>query len=271
MDKVTIPDEQVVPIEDVAPGLRGLRIAFVNVFAVTHDDGSWTLVDAGLPFSTVLIRRWAEKNFNTAPLRILLTHGHFDHVGAAAELAAAWDVLVFAHRLELPYLTGNLEYPPPNVAAGGGMMSLLSPLYPREPIDLADRLREIPIADAREDALDVLPGWHVAQTQGHTPGHLSFFRPDDRVLIAGDAFCTTKPESFFDAALAQPPELHGPPSYFTSDWPRAAQSVRKLAALEPLVVAPGHGKPIAGKEVPDELQRLARDFDKIAVPLNRAS
>ncbi len=271
MEKIAIPDEQIVPMEDVAPGLRGLRIAFVNVFAVSHNDGSWTLVDAGLPFSAALIRRWAEKNFSAPPRQIVLSHGHFDHVGAAGELAAEWNALIYAHRLEFPYLTGNLEYPPPNVGAGGGLMSLLSPLYPRRPIDLGARLRELPVADAREGAIDAMPEWLVVQTPGHTPGHVSFFRPDDRVLIAGDAFCTTKPESFFEAALAQQPELHGPPSYFTSDWTRAGQSVRKLAALEPRVIAPGHGKPLAGDGLPDELQQLARDFEKVAVPLNRAS
>src|SRR6478736_5262891 len=44
---------------------------------------------------------------------------------------------------------------------------------------------------------------------------------EDRTLLVGDAFCTAKPESFFEAALIQQPELHGPPSYFTQDWEQA--------------------------------------------------
>jgi glyoxylase-like metal-dependent hydrolase (beta-lactamase superfamily II) len=98
-------------------------------------------------------------------------------------------------------------------------------------------------------------------TPGHTPGHVSFFRPQDRTLIAGDAFCTTKPESFFEAALAQQPELHGPPAYFTQDWGQARQSIQRLAGLEPLIVAPGHGKPLAGANVPEALVRLAAGLD----------
>lgn len=46
MDKVTIPDDQVVSIDSIATGLSGLRITFVNVFGVGHQDGSWTLIDA---------------------------------------------------------------------------------------------------------------------------------------------------------------------------------------------------------------------------------
>jgi glyoxylase-like metal-dependent hydrolase (beta-lactamase superfamily II) len=147
-------------------------------------------------------------------------------------------------------------------------MSLLSPLYPRGPINLGNRLRELPIASA--GAQSALPGWQVLHTPGHTAGHVSFFREEGRVLLAGDAFCTTKPESFFESTVAQNPEMHGPPAYFTSDWTRAGQSVSRLAQLDPLVVAPGHGKPIAGSQVAEELKRLARDFENIAVPLNKA-
>ena len=116
--------------------------------------------------------------------------------------------------------------------------------------------------------LPQLPGWQIIHTPGHTPGHVSFFRPSDRTLLVGDAFCTTKPESFFEAAIAQHPELHGPPSYFTSNWDAARDSVRKLANLEPVVVAPGHGKPLSGTNVSLALRQLSADFDAIAVPTN---
>lgn len=267
MDKVEILDDQVVPLDNIAPGLKGLRILFVNVFGVSHPDGAWTLIDAAVPFSTSRIRSWAEKNFNGPPNAIVLTHGHFDHVGAALELADAWDVPVFAHPLEFPYLTGQKEYDSPNWKAGGGLMSLLSPLYPKSPIDLGSRLKALP-GEGAELSLAQLPGWKLLHTPGHTPGHVSFFRESDRTLLVGDAFCTTKPESFFEAALAQQPELHGPPSYFTSNWSDAKASVAKLAVLDPITVAVGHGKPLSGTHVPERLQALADAFDQIAIPDN---
>jgi glyoxylase-like metal-dependent hydrolase (beta-lactamase superfamily II) len=265
MEKVEISDNQVVRMDAIAPGLHGLRITFVNVFGVEHPQGGWTLVDAAIPYSAGVIKRWAEKTFGERPKAIMLTHGHFDHVSAATELAEEWNVPVYAHRLEFPYLTGEREYPKPNVGAGGGMMSLLSPLYPRGPLDLRPRLNDIG-SEGHEAA--TMPGWRLLETPGHTPGHVSFWREEDRVLIPGDAFCTTKPESFFEAALVQNPEVHGPPAYFTSDWIAAGVSVRKLAALGPEVVAPGHGKPMAGVGVAPALTELAERFREIAVPEN---
>lgn len=267
-DPIHIPAEQVIPLGAIAPGVIGLRIAFVNVFAVTHPDGGWSLVDAGIPFSASRIKSWTEKHFSTLPNAIVLTHGHFDHVSAARELSDAWDCLIYAHPFEFPYLTGQLEYAPPNLGAGGGLMTLLSPSYPRGPIDLGNRLSPLP-GDGNELSLAGLPGWTLMHTPGHTPGHVSFFRESDRTLLVGDAFCTTKPESFFEVALVQQPELHGPPAYFTSDWAAAKASVERLATLAPTTVVPGHGKPIAGAQVPEELRRLAARFDQFAVPENR--
>ena len=111
----------------------------------------------------------------------------------------------------------------------------------------------------------------MLNTPGHTPGHVSFFRAEDSVLLVGDAFCSTKPESFFEASLAQKPELHGPPGYFTSDWAAARHSVQQLARLAPAVVAPGHGKPLAGAEVAASLRLLAERFDEAGKPANRQS
>jgi glyoxylase-like metal-dependent hydrolase (beta-lactamase superfamily II) len=269
MDRVEIPPEMVVPMEQVSSGVKGLRITFVNVFGIQHGDGSWTLIDAALKFTTRIIRNWAEKNFSRPPNALVLSHGHFDHVGSAAELAEEWNIPIYAHKLEFPYLTGKREYPAPNAAAGGGLMSWLSPMYPRSPIDLGTRLREIREDAGRVLSIRELPGWQVLHTPGHTPGHVSFFRPDDRTLLPADAFCTTKPESFFDAAITQKPELHGPPAYFTWNWDLARQSVEKLANLNPVVVAPGHGQPLSGTDIPVAVRNLAARFEDIAVPDNR--
>jgi glyoxylase-like metal-dependent hydrolase (beta-lactamase superfamily II) len=253
-------------MDAIAPGVEGLKIMFVNVFGVTHSDGTWTLIDAAVPFSASRIRSWAEKRFSGAPNAILLTHGHFDHVSAAKDLAEGWNVPLYAQRLEFPYLTGKAEYPAPNAGAGGGLMSLLSPLLPRGPVDLSARLRELPDEGTM---LPQMPEWTLLETPGHTPGHVSFWREKDGTLLPGDAFCTTKPESFFEASIAQNPELHGPPSYFTADWGMASRSVKRLSGLDPAVVAPGHGRPLAGAGVAEALRRLARDFERIAVPENQ--
>ena len=268
MDKVEIAAQDALPLDAIAPGVIGLRIVFVNVYAITHADGSWTLIDAALPLSASRIKDWVKRNFDTPPNAIVLTHGHFDHISAAKELADEWNVPIYAHPLEFPYLTGQQEYPAPNWKAGGGSMSLMSPTLPKGPINVGSRLKPLP-DDGAELSLAEMPGWTLLRTPGHTPGHVSFLRKEDGVLLVGDAFCTTKPESFFEAAIAQNPELHGPPAYFTSDWESAKQSVKKLAALEPRIVAPGHGKPLSGPDVAAALHKLADQFVRIAVPDNQ--
>ena len=115
----------------------------------------------------------------------------------------------------------------------------------------------------------VFPGGEGRPPPGHTPGHCSLYHAGDRTLLVGDAFCTTKPESFFEAALAQQPELHGPPSYFTSDWAAAQRSVERLASFDLAVVAPGHGKPITGPHLRAEVRELAQRFLDVAVPHNQ--
>ena len=99
-DGIEINDRDVVTLDSIAPGVRGLRILLVNVYAVSTANG-WVLIDAGLPMSHGRIRRWAESHFGSRkPSAIVLTHGHFDHVGAFPQILDAWDVPVFAHQLE---------------------------------------------------------------------------------------------------------------------------------------------------------------------------
>jgi glyoxylase-like metal-dependent hydrolase (beta-lactamase superfamily II) len=192
----------------------------------------------------------------------VLTHGHFDHVGALATLSQEWDVPVYAHPLEHPYLNGTQSYPPADPSVGGGVMALLSPLFPTRPVDVRERLRPLP----EDGSVPGMPGWRWLHTPGHAPGHISLWREADRMLVAGDAFVTTKQESVY-AAVNQKPEMHGPPMYFTPDWNSARRSVQTLASLAPETVVTGHGQAMRGPEMRMALDELARRFDEVAVPV----
>jgi hypothetical protein len=85
------------------------------------------------------------------------------------------------------------------------------------------------------------------------------------MLIAGDAFITTRQESVY-AAVTQAPEMHGPPMYFTPDWASAKTSVRTLAALAPEIVVTGHGAAMQGPQMRAALDDLAERFDEVALP-----
>ncbi len=250
----------------VAPDLAYRRLGIVNIILAGLPGGPWTLIDAGLPGTQHLIEHAAETRFGGAPpASIVMTHGHFDHVGVLESLAAKWDVPVYAHAAERPYLDGTSSYPPPDPHVGGGLMSRLSPLYPRSPVNLGDRLRTLP----EDGSIPTMPGWRWLHTPGHSVGHVSFWREADRSLIAGDAFITTAQESAY-AAATQAPELHGPPMYFTHDWQAARDSVRRLAALRPELAVTGHGRAVHGQALRDGLDALAERFDTVAVPRDGA-
>lgn len=250
---------------EIAHDVERVRTGIVNCFLAGEPgagDRGWVLVDAGLYGFGHRIAAAARARFGDArPAAIVMTHAHFDHVGALRELAEAWDAPVYAHTLELPYLTGRSSYPPPDPTVGGGFMAFSSPLYPRGPIDLGSRVRALP----EDGSVPGMPGWGWLFTPGHTPGHVSFWRERDGVLIAGDAFVTTKQESLL-AVLEQRPELHGPPMYFTQDWDAARASVQRLAELKPEVAATGHGRPLRGRVMREGLELLAANFEALAVP-----
>ncbi|KPV45035.1 metallo-beta-lactamase [Alicyclobacillus ferrooxydans] len=249
---------------DTPPGLYPTRTQIANVcFIAAGDSGEFVLVDAGVSPAGKRILEVAEERFGPAgkPLAIILTHGHFDHVGAVSTLLERWDVPVYAHPLELPYLTGESDYPPANPGAGGGLMSLLSPLYPRDPIHLGQHVQALP----KDGSVPGLSDWRWLHTPGHTPGHVSFYREHDGALIAGDAFTTVKQESLL-AVLTQHAEVHGPPAYFTTDWDAAWNSVRLLAMLHPAWAITGHGLAMSGASLQEGLIDLAARFDELAMP-----
>lgn len=248
----------------VAPNVWRLKDVFVNVFIIKNShSNNFILIDAGLKSAAPKIKEMiaAVLEPNAAPTAIVMTHGHFDHRGSLQTLADEWRVPVYAHHLEVPYFTGKSSYPPPDPTVGGGAMASLSFVYPRKAIDIGEHLRELP----EDGSVPEMPEWKWIHTPGHTPGHISLFRERDGVLIAGDAFVTTRQESVF-SVMKQTKIISGPPKYFTPDWGAAARSVKELAALEPNVVTTGHGQSIYGDEARKGLHKLARRFWELGIP-----
>ncbi|MEY2479777.1 MAG: hypothetical protein QOI04_704 [Verrucomicrobiota bacterium] len=213
------------------------------------------LVDAGVPGRAEQIAAAAEARFGAGaqPEAILLTHGHFDHAGSAAKLAEKWDVPIYAHRLELPYVTGQSAFPPPDPTVGGAM-AFLSRFIPARGCDLRPRVRAL-----RANQVPGAAGWEWIATPGHSPGHVSLFRPSDRVLIAGDAFATMNMDSWSGLISGQQ-KLAPAGAPFNIDWEATRASVKELAKLRPNVVGCGHGIPMCHADLPARMERFAERF-----------
>lgn len=250
---------------EVLPDLYCYTDQIVNVVFVGHPErtNEWVLVDTGMPETADRIVEAAEERFgeNSKPKAIILTHGHFDHVGAVVDLVEEWGVPVYAHEAEQPFLTGKKSYPEPDASVEGGLVAKVSPMFPNEPVDLGNNVEVLPA----DGSVPNMPGWRWIHTPGHAPGHISLFRDEDRSLIAGDAFVTVKQESLYKVTT-QDKEISGPPRYLTTNWDAAKDSVKKLAALKPAVAVTGHGRPMSGSELTDGLEKLVNEFDRIAIP-----
>ncbi|MEH7120340.1 MBL fold metallo-hydrolase [Neobacillus vireti] len=249
---------------EVLPDVFCHTVQIVNICLVgIPKTGDFVLVDAGMPGSADEIISVTEERFgaNSRPKAIILTHGHFDHVGAVIELVKHWDVPVYAHQMEMPFLTGQKSYPEPDPTVEGGLVAKMSPMFPNEPIDLGNNVQPLP----SDGTVPYMQEFKWIHTPGHSPGHVSLFREKDRALIVGDAFVTVKQEYLYKV-LTQEQEISGPPRYLTTDWEAAKESVMKLEALKPSVAITGHGLPMSGELLESSLGKLVNEFDQIAVP-----
>jgi len=259
------------PTQEIAPGvhwLGPLGRTQTNVYLVGAGE-SWVLVDTAWAKDGSLIQMAAGQLFGTdvPPTAIVLTHAHPDHAGSARELALAWDCPVYVHPLELPLATGDFSA---MIACAGPLDSwvilpILRLIGQQRRHAILSRSSLKPVVQALDPDSEApgLPGWQCIPTPGHTPGHLSFFRASDRVLITGDAVVTLELNSLW-GLLRQREALSGPPWYTTWDRSAARESIAMLARLEPIVLASGHGRPQIGERT----GRVLREFAELLADSN---
>ena len=239
----------------IAQDVGWLPVSFVNVYFIGQPGRPWVLIDSGLPGRANQISAAAKARFgaDSRPEAIVLTHGHFDHAGSAMQLAERWEVPIYAHPLELPYLTGRSAYPPPDPTIGGAI-AFLSRFIPSGAYDFRPRVRPL-----EHNQVPGLPNWRWLETPGHSPGHISLFREADRVLLAGDAFASMNMDSWSGLVTGKR-MLARAGAPFNYDWDATRSSVQKLAELQPEVVGCGHGTPFCAGPIALRLSRFAARF-----------
>jgi hydroxyacylglutathione hydrolase len=210
-----------------------------NVYLI-EDDGGVTMFDAG---ARTMVRSLAQASAKLGGLkRIVLGHGHTDHRGAAPGLGAP----VFCHAEEVQDAegSGGFRYWPDGLSGLASPHRQLHKLLHRRawdggPVQIAGTLAEG----------DDVAGFKVVEIPGHAPGQIALWRESDRLALSSDCFYTLE-------IWGRDCEPRVPMETYNYDTQQARASIRKLAALEPAIVWPGHAKPVSG-DVRAKLQRAA--------------
>jgi glyoxylase-like metal-dependent hydrolase (beta-lactamase superfamily II) len=192
------------------------RLRFVNAYLVREPDG-FTLVDTTTSGGGDALVAAAEAAGGSIR-RVVLTHGHGDHVGSV-------DALKERLGDEVEVLMPDLDA---RIHAGEEIVEGKLPgAWPK--------LRTTP--DTRIGPGERVGSLEVVASPGHTPGHVSFLDTRDRSLIAGDVFT-----SFGSVAVSSHFYLRFPlAAMATWDKPQDLDSARALRALEPTLLVVGHG------------------------------
>lgn len=197
------------------------RLRFVNCYLVREADG-FTVIDTGIGGSAKDIVKAAQEL--GAPIRrISLTHAHLDHVGsldALHQLVPDAEVSISAR--DARFLKGDksLDADEPQSKLKGSFTVV----------------ETTPNRLLKEG--DTVGSLQVIASPGHTPGHIAFFDPRDKTLIAGDAFTTTAGTSTAGTLRWLFPLT----AIATWDKPTGLRSAEKLVALKPSRLAVGHGR-----------------------------
>ena len=233
----------------IRPDIYMLDLRVVNAYILKTVDEAWLLVDTGLENSSEFIAGEAREIFGerSSPKAIILTHGHFDHVGSLKALTKRWDVPAYIHENELPYITGRKDYPLPDDTKGGGFVTRISDTFPHTAIDIGHYASALP----NDNSIPFSGEWKWIYTPGHSKGHVSLFRESDRTLIAGDAISTVRQGSLW-SVITQNETICGPPEYLTEDFDKARESAQMLLSLDPVLLLPSHGRPVEGADLKEK-------------------
>lgn len=209
--------------------LHILRLNLPNVYLITGERA--ILVDSGGPADVPRILSFLQAHgIDAGKLAlILLTHGHWDHAGGAAQLRTATKAPIAIHRADAEQVRhGSNGCVKPTCLMGHLIRTFVNRGYPAFEPDL--------LLDAEIDLHEFGVAARIVFTPGHTPGSISVLT-QAKELIVGDLLMG----GYFGGwLLPTRPGLH----YFADDLDQLRASVGKVLDLGPSVVHPGHGGPL---------------------------
>ncbi|MDQ5894181.1 MAG: fold metallo-hydrolase [Actinomycetota bacterium] len=217
-------------LKEVAPGVERIGqfpLPMVNAYLAGD-----VLFDAGTTWDRFRIPR----QIKDRDLSLLtLTHVHPDHQGMARDICRDRDIPLACHAEDVDAMEGRV--PVSGEQLTNPLVKMLQSSWEGPPHKVSRVLEEG----------DEVAGFRVFHTPGHARGHVVYFRESDGVTICGDVIRN------MNYATGRP-GLDEPPLMFTYDPAENRRSIRKLAALEPSVLLPGHGPALTDM---DEFQTWA--------------
>jgi glyoxylase-like metal-dependent hydrolase (beta-lactamase superfamily II) len=209
-----------VKTHSIAPGVEWIPLFqpdLVNVYLAGD-----ILIDAGGPLARRKLLRFLEGRPVSSHV---LTHGHPDHQGCSHAVC---------ERFGAPLLCGEGDREAVEQGDPRSLMPDPSTLFARTSKYFSGPAH--PVSRVLSEG-DRVGDFTVIATPGHTPGHLAFWRVEDRLLILGDVLFHRNPATR-RRGLSEPFDM------FTHDPELNRTSARKLAALEPELICFGHGAPL---------------------------
>jgi glyoxylase-like metal-dependent hydrolase (beta-lactamase superfamily II) len=215
---------------EVASGLHWVDSIWDTKVYLLIDGDRPVVIDAAMPGRSGAVWRHLD-GLGYEPevvSEIWLTHGDIDHMGSVAALKARSRAKVVAHRADAPLVDGTARRELGPLPLSGTYQGIY---------DMAVRylFRYQPAAvDCPVEEGDTLGDWQVIHTPGHTAGSISFYHPERKIIIVGDALNHRRGR------------LGAPPPIFTPDMAKAHASIQKIAGLDFEVCCFGHGPPLKG-------------------------
>ncbi len=224
---------------EIMEGVHLIDGTNANVYLLINGE-ELTLIDTGMPRQMQKILDYIGK-INRKPsdiFKVILTHCHIDHMGNVCDIKNLTNAKVCVHKDDAPFVSGKEKIPSPKGLTGAAFK-----------IGLQFFKVKFVNPDVLLNEGDKVDNLEVIHNPGHTPGGISLYDRNKKLLFAGDELRNIDGK------------IQGPPEQFTPDMKLAITSMEKLTKIDFNIMLCGHGEPL----MPDASKKVKEFYDMIRI------